>query len=685
MSNGSQAPSELQRIVIHHLSDLHYQQESSKNGVDPLVRYRGYLEELRPERRPDLLVITGDVTATGAASDLNTVVAILRSGFPKWESELAQHIIIVPGPRDVNWEGSEPPALTSFYKALSDFALPSDTHTPPKHGTTARPALNCITYPLDTCYSLDECRADMKDQFRQYAETYHEFVRRYQQVRRSLRGPFRFARPDRKKELANLRERYLLLTEANELTMLDAGRVHADDLSAFDAWVKSWETGKNAGDPPGDPLKILITHHPVVVQPESKRPARSGQSRNGHFEQLATSARAAGFHLALHGHIHKPQVLSDLSLMQGPDVRHPMRQVGAGSLGDGLTFNEITATYPSEGEQRQWRLEIRTINLAAAKPDQASSSLMLLNPSATIKSPEQLAIDKTRQDFDERIRSVMRQFSEAVYRAQPEGASDRTGPLALPQAPLLTVDSVIRDVVFPRRGSRVRLFLKEQQVRPIPKLTAVYLAPPDSDGTGPVQYPVSLAALSLVLGRTLSFPKALDEHLDERDHQWLRRTGRDRELDKTLEALFEQTLGSSYPGLEGAQRYDDLRNKLARWLDDPARADVIYGRDFYQDTPQQGAHQTYPYFICVPFPQRPQGAIPPEISEVAVLVVSVKAAEERGKEREEGAKSQVTPDETFAAERIGMLESLAELTGTILIASSALNKPKGVWDDRFRV
>src|SRR5260221_5200294 len=137
-------PSTSQRIVIHHLSDLHYQQESRNTSVDPLVQYRGYLEELDPERRPSLIVITGDVTATGAKSDLSTVAEILRNGFPKWAAELSRHIIIVPGPRDVNWEGTDPPGLKTFYDALYDFALPSKTHEVPQHGTTATPT--CITY-----------------------------------------------------------------------------------------------------------------------------------------------------------------------------------------------------------------------------------------------------------------------------------------------------------------------------------------------------------------------------------------------------------------------------------------------------------------------------------------------------------------------------------------------------------
>jgi 3',5'-cyclic AMP phosphodiesterase CpdA len=110
MSLARPASSAQQRITLHHVSDLHYQHRSRSNtggdaGVpkdDLLVTYRGYLERLEPEGRPDLLVITGDLTATGSAGDLGTVQEILRNDVPSWAGRLSEHIFVVPGPRDVN-------------------------------------------------------------------------------------------------------------------------------------------------------------------------------------------------------------------------------------------------------------------------------------------------------------------------------------------------------------------------------------------------------------------------------------------------------------------------------------------------------------------------------------------------------------------------------------------------------
>src|SRR5260370_3686261 len=90
-------------ITIHHLSDLHYRHRSQANtggdaaitNDDLLVKYRGYLEQLEPDRRPDMIVITGDLTSTGGTTDLSTVREIIRHDFPSWPSEVSSHIFFL--------------------------------------------------------------------------------------------------------------------------------------------------------------------------------------------------------------------------------------------------------------------------------------------------------------------------------------------------------------------------------------------------------------------------------------------------------------------------------------------------------------------------------------------------------------------------------------------------------------
>ena len=684
MSSAAPTPQAYQRVIIHHLSDLHYQQTRSSND-NPLTRYMGYLDQLEPAKRPVLLVITGDLTATGDANDLRTVAELLRNRFPAWAGDLASHIFVVPGPRDINWEGADAPGLKPFYEAFHDFGLPSPARALPTHGANARTPLPCIAYPLDTCYSLDECRAEMKEQFHQYGSTYHDFVKQFQQVRSRNTGPLSFMRRDRKAELAALQERYLNLTETNDLMLLDAGRVAAGDLAAFARWVDSQGASQSGTDGSVETLKILITHHPLAVQPEMEHgqdevQRAAAREKDAGFEQLARAAGRGGFHLALHGHIHKPQVLSDLSLLREADARHPMRQVGAGSLGDGKTFNEITGVYAQDGEQNHWRLEIRTINLKAQNPHETTAWVLLNRTEDAAKRVEELERAQGRRaEFDERVQSVMHQFSESVHRTQPEDAFDRSIPELLPQAALQTVDSIIQKVVFPGFDVRSRLYLKDKQAtKVIPRLSAFYLNASFGDAA-PVAYPHSLAALALVLGRTLVYPDDLDARLDERDYQWLRRSGKDRELGRILEALIREPPPTGSPAPEAAQRYQALLTKLNQGMADDGRAYPLTGMDFAYDAPGAGARPAQPVVIHVPYPQRPPEGNGPDVPEVAVLVVSARAPDEHPE-----TQTAQPAEQAASPERRGMLASLAQLIGMILISSSAIGKPRGVWDDRIK-
>ncbi len=128
-------------------------------------------------------------------------------------------------------------------------------------------------------------------------------------------------------------------------------------------------------------------------------------------------------------------------------------------------------------------------------------------------------------------------------------------------------------------------------------------------------------------------------------------------------------------------RYKALLGKLNGWLANSTSA-APTGGDFYRTAPGQGAPQKYPEFICVPFPQRSSTGALPQFPEVAVLVVSVKAPDATGDAGARQPAQSVKQPSSFTSERVDMLESLAELIGTMLITSSALGKPRGLWDNR---
>jgi hypothetical protein len=274
----------------------------------------------------------------------------------------------------------------------------------------------------------------------------------------------------------------------------------------------------------------------------------------------------------------------------------------------------------------------------------------------------------------------MRQFSEDVYRSQPVGTSAKSTPVLLPQYAIQNVERIIRDVVFPPDFAlRMRLLLKEVHYNvPVPKLNAAYLAPPYSEGYGPLNYPASVAGWALVLGRNLIYSRVPAGMMNLKDYEWLRSSGKDQKLIKILEALNTQTPAASYSGPQEARRYDDLLNKLKEISQ--GKNPALSVDDVYQKAPEGSPPTTYPDFICIPFPKRPGGVLP-QIPEIAVLDIGVRVPQKPDEGR---ARPDADGASIFTEERVSMLETLVELIGMILITSGALGKPQGVWDERFR-
>ncbi len=156
----------------------------------------------------------------------------------------------------------------------------------------------------------------MNEQYHLYGTAFKRFVQEYRGALRNSSGLLGLLGGNRRKALDGLRKRYLQLTESNDLTLLDAGRVHPRDFAEFATWAETLAKGQGAANAEIEPLKILITHHPLVAEPDAQYAVKGSERKGTFFEQLARSAGKAGFHLALHGHIHKPQVLADLSLLQ---------------------------------------------------------------------------------------------------------------------------------------------------------------------------------------------------------------------------------------------------------------------------------------------------------------------------------------------------------------------------------
>jgi hypothetical protein len=478
-----------------------------------------------------------------------------------------------------------------------------------------------------------------------------------------------------------LREDFLKLTESSDLTLLDVGRVLQRDFEVFRDWVAAQRTSLQPPSGGHEPLKILITHHPLVVQPATasssgQRLPTGARRRDPGFQQLAEEAARAGFHLALHGHIHEARVLSDLSILKEPDAQLPMRQVGAGSLGDSNTFNEITATYAQDGGEAQWRLEIRTINLSAKDPHAASSFVLLNRTEDIARRAEELEQDKVRHsEFDDRRRGVVEQYTDTIYVARVKGAR---GAPELPQTPLLSIQDVVDDFVLDGFEVRVRLLVKDERLPGLfPRLTPNYLLGGESEEAGRDLYPFSLAALSLLLGRSIAYPRKADMPLGPEDYRWLRQSQKDGRLLKNLEDLARNPPPTGDVVGKGSDHYSSLRANLAAALAEQPKQPVTE-KDFYRKA--RSASPTYPAFICLPYPRRRWTGGVAQVPEIAVLNVSVRAP--HGKS-DDALSTGVTPEQlaeqAFTPDNISMLESLADLVGTMLVDCAAMQMVTPIW------
>lgn len=692
MGSAQQSAASHRQFIIHHLSDLQYEDTVENRQHDMLVKYQSYLGSLLAERRPDIVVITGNLTKTGKANDLKAVATKLRMCFPSWTGHLHERVFIVHGPRDVSWEESASIGLRAFYEIFGDFALPYHTQMPSGQDTPASGQQDFVGYPIDTCYSPDELQANLQGAFTQYTASYRRFINRRDKLNTRWMGlwkrPWRPRRRQRERvrvqQLASLRKQFLDLTEGEHPVDLRAGRVTPPDLERFERWAQSNIQQASQGAGVVRPLKMLITHHPFAIQAERDTSPHTTRVPESAFKQAAETARTAGFHLALHGHVHNPQLLTDMLLFEGPSHLQPIRQIGAASLGETGVFNEITAVARAENGESAWRVDLRLVSLKANGTADLEA-LSLLNPAETAdKRIEQLTRDAMRRsEFERRMGFAMRRFAEQVHQGNGPNRQDWSNTAPLPQDAMQLIRDVVQGVIFNGYEARVRLLLKSKEnYSAIPKLIPTYLAPAVMEGPDALIYPASVAAWALILGRTLIYPAIKSQSTDAEDHEWLRRTGKFEPVLSALKALMQEAAAKSYPGKEALDRYQTLHTNLEAIRGAiPGASDArIAGEHIYQPAPSGSPPQGYPYFICVPYPMRLRGGAQPELPETMALDVAVRLAGPPDGQRASQDSGSTDP---FTQERVEMMEMLAELIGLMLTTASALGRPRGVWDDRY--
>ncbi len=467
------------QVIVHHLSDLHFRVDGPEQGI--LSDYGRYLEELPKGERPQVVIISGDLTATGSQAELSNVASQLRGIFSVWGNELAQHVFVVAGPQDINWEKKpkdDNPSLDPFSLAFKDFGL-SETQT-------AMPVdSNYLVYPIPTCYLPDVIPADAAQQLEKASQTYRQFRRDFN--RRYANPVYRRLLNDEKrcKMAEDLRQRFM---QAGETVLtFDAGCVAKQDVDALQTRLAALPQPT-----PGqkNPLKILLTHHPLLV-PEATYSL--DKSSGEQFKKLLAVARSAGVELALHGHLHKPQVLSDISITNAAPQASQLRQIGAGSLGLSRTFNKIIAMRSTD--TNSWRLRVETI-IVPAKAGTSPVSLVILDSSGE-SDAERLA-QKTaalllRQRFEKQLGQLLQQFAELV---KNKAADQNLTSI------FLTLQNLISGI-FPGIPLRIGLTLKEVRGSGY-ELVDRYLISSQTELPN-LGYPLTTAAWALLLGRPIRY------------------------------------------------------------------------------------------------------------------------------------------------------------------------------------
>lgn len=124
-------------ITLLHLSDLqfgpHHRFEGPGSPGSLLSRLRDDLDRLRKEEalRPDLVLLTGDLTEYGLKSEFDQLLSFAH-GLTEVTELPPRRIVIVPGNHDINWKlseayfaeraGNEAPAVLPYWPKLRPYA-----------------------------------------------------------------------------------------------------------------------------------------------------------------------------------------------------------------------------------------------------------------------------------------------------------------------------------------------------------------------------------------------------------------------------------------------------------------------------------------------------------------------------------------------------------------------------------
>jgi predicted phosphodiesterase len=305
------------QVVIVHVSDLHRSTRAAVSDAELTAHFRddvhnGYARDnehlersgLRAPHLPapedvDLLIVSGDLTASGAEEEFNRteqVLEKLRGNFPTVDRE---RVIIVPGNHDISWSESQ-----------AAYALEEDP-SPAKQADAFREESE-LRLDLEACPPRLRRRIANNHYENRLAE-YERFHDRYYEGKRS------FPRNDRARHFGifdDFAESLGIVVvgfsscDTND-HLWRRGRIHPEAIlcAAAELDRRGWTRRKA--------MRIAVWHHNV----------HGGPYQLDFLDSSATHLLAeVGFSIGFHGHLH--ELIAHTPAMH----RRDLLVVGAGSM-----------------------------------------------------------------------------------------------------------------------------------------------------------------------------------------------------------------------------------------------------------------------------------------------------------------------------------------------------------------
>lgn len=636
-----------ERVIIHHLSDLH--RGRTTGGRHALENYSHRLFHLKPEEQPQLLIITGDLTQAGTRDELHEAAAEIRNMTVRWdELTRRQRVFIVPGPHDIDWANlsDKTSSFETFAQELYGFCTPILPGRDGKTLSNADPYFlssndHVLVYLINTCFTQETLPQPTPKQLDELVKKYKALWKERAKAQAKPAVGF--------DDLA----RWQFLKSTEELLLPDTGVVRAADVERFTRTLQALrleDTGFAAsypGDEAAHLLKIVVSHHPLIgFTGRSGRPYAAAQDAGA----LLREARRFGFQVALHGHTHEPHVLSDMPLDMGSLGETPLLQIGAGSLGgtpnEQPTFNEMVAI--RNRASGRWTLQLAPLNPGQESP--RKPFIFALSPQGEMSKLHtgQVAANsaETRQKFENRLRVALRLLAEEV---ENELAPE------IPVRPLETIKDTIKEIIFAGVETRVGLALKTRQPDGSIVLSNRYIVPDvqlDDQYFHPFPYPDTIAAWALIQGDAIIFPRQVQEAEGPINYDLLRRNNKYEPVQRLLREASQRNPSDARLA-ELHAKFDNGQLRLG---------------DIFAPWPTGVQPTRFASFISVPIPMRPASAYnSTRPREVGVLTVDIVDADP------------AHPGAAFTEDRVDMLRTLAYFIDVILTTADKFRRPRGVW------